>query len=134
MPIILVIPINWTSKKIGTDSLTDSQLVDENLIQRVELVVKEWGWLCQTVWEFGYDFDIVSETGLAEAEVDKPQPYIASKRRRLFRSPAPVLFSASGRNGGRVDAVHQGAGRLFDRHRSGALPAQRSDWLRSLPA
>ena len=34
-------------------------------------LVKEWGWLCQTVWEFGYDFDIVSETGLAEAEVDK---------------------------------------------------------------
>ncbi len=34
-------------------------------------LVKEWGWLCQTVWGFGYDFDIVSETGLAEAEVDK---------------------------------------------------------------
>ena len=34
-------------------------------------LVKEWGWLCQTVWELGYDFDIVSETGLAEAEMDK---------------------------------------------------------------
>ena len=34
-------------------------------------LVKEWSWLCQTVWELGYDFDIVSETGLAEAEMDK---------------------------------------------------------------
>ena len=34
-------------------------------------LVKEWSWLCQTVWELGYDFDIVSETGLTEAEVDK---------------------------------------------------------------
>ncbi len=34
-------------------------------------LVKEWGWLCQTVWQLGYDFDIVSETGIAGAEVDK---------------------------------------------------------------
>ena len=34
-------------------------------------LVKEWGWLCQTVWELGYDFDVVSETGLTEAEIDK---------------------------------------------------------------
>ncbi|RKU12566.1 hypothetical protein C6502_05590, partial [Candidatus Poribacteria bacterium] len=34
-------------------------------------LVKEWSWLCQTIWEFGYDFDIVSETGLIEAEMDK---------------------------------------------------------------
>ncbi len=34
-------------------------------------LVKEWGWLCQTIWELGYDFDIASETALAEAEVDK---------------------------------------------------------------
>ena len=34
-------------------------------------LVKEWGWLCQTVWQLGYDFDITSETALATAEVDK---------------------------------------------------------------
>ncbi len=34
-------------------------------------LVKEWGWLCQAVWELGYDFDIASETGLTTAEVDK---------------------------------------------------------------
>ena len=34
-------------------------------------LAKEWCWLCQTVWEFGYDFDIASETALATAEVDK---------------------------------------------------------------
>ena len=35
-------------------------------------LVKEWSWLCQTVWELGYDFDVASETALATAEVDKP--------------------------------------------------------------
>ena len=35
-------------------------------------LVKEWSWLCQTVWELGYDFDVVSETTLATAEADKP--------------------------------------------------------------
>ena len=34
-------------------------------------LAKEWCWLCQTVWELGYDFDIASETALATAEVDK---------------------------------------------------------------
>ena len=35
-------------------------------------LVKEWGWLCQTIWQLGYDFDIASETTLATAEIDKP--------------------------------------------------------------
>ena len=34
-------------------------------------LVKEWGWLCKTTWQLGYDFDIASETGLTTAEVDK---------------------------------------------------------------
>lgn len=34
-------------------------------------LLKEWGWLCQTVWELGYDFDITSETLFATGEVDK---------------------------------------------------------------
>ena len=34
-------------------------------------LVKEWSWLCQTVWQLGYDFDITSETVLATAEMDK---------------------------------------------------------------
>ena len=32
-------------------------------------VTKAWGWLCQSVWELGYDFRIVSEQELALAEV-----------------------------------------------------------------
>ena len=35
-------------------------------------LVREWSWLCQTVWELGYDFDVASETVLVTAEVDKP--------------------------------------------------------------
>ncbi len=34
-------------------------------------LVKEWSWLCQTVWELGCDFDVSSETVLATGEVDK---------------------------------------------------------------
>ena len=34
-------------------------------------LVKEWSWLCQTVWDLGYDFDIASETALATAEINK---------------------------------------------------------------
>ena len=32
-------------------------------------VTKAWGWLCQTVWELGYDFRIVSEQELSSAEI-----------------------------------------------------------------
>ena len=32
-------------------------------------VTKTWGWLCQSVWELGYDFRIVSEQELASAEI-----------------------------------------------------------------
>ena len=34
-------------------------------------LVKEWSWLCQTVWQLGYDFDIASEIGLPTAQVNK---------------------------------------------------------------
>ncbi len=34
-------------------------------------VTKAWGWLCETVWEFGYDFRIVSEQELSSAEILK---------------------------------------------------------------
>ncbi len=32
-------------------------------------VTKAWGWLCQRIWELGYDFRIVSERELASAEI-----------------------------------------------------------------
>ena len=32
-------------------------------------ITKAWGWLCQSVWELGYDFKIVSEQELSAAEV-----------------------------------------------------------------
>ena len=34
-------------------------------------ITKAWGWLCQIVWNMGYDFDIVSEVQLFDAQVDK---------------------------------------------------------------
>ena len=32
-------------------------------------LTKAWGWLCQSVWELGYDFRIVSEQELGSAEI-----------------------------------------------------------------
>ena len=32
-------------------------------------VTKAWGWLCQSVWELGYDFRIISEQELSAADV-----------------------------------------------------------------
>lgn len=32
-------------------------------------VTKAWGWLCQSVWELGYDFRIISEQELDSAEI-----------------------------------------------------------------
>ncbi len=39
-------------------------------------ITKAWGWLCQIVWHMGYDFDIVSEVQLFDAQVDKKKGLI----------------------------------------------------------
>ena len=33
-------------------------------------IIKAWGWLCKSVWDFGYDFDIVSEKYFVESTID----------------------------------------------------------------
>ena len=37
-------------------------------------VTKAWGWLCQSVWELGYDFRIISEQELDSAEIIAAAP------------------------------------------------------------
>lgn len=39
-------------------------------------ITKAWGWLCQIVWKMGYDFDIVSEVQLFDAEFDNKKGVI----------------------------------------------------------
>ncbi len=39
-------------------------------------ITKAWGWFCQSVWNMGYDFDIVSEEQLFDAQVDKKKGVI----------------------------------------------------------
>ena len=39
-------------------------------------ITKAWGWLCQIVWNMGYDFDIVSEVQLFDVQVDKKKGVI----------------------------------------------------------
>ena len=49
-------------------------------------VTKAWGWLCETVWEFGYDFRIISEQELASAEIiDARRVGIRAHRNRCLR-------------------------------------------------
>ena len=49
-------------------------------------VTKAWGWLCQTVWELGYDFRIVSEQELASAEIiDSRRVGTRAHRNRCLR-------------------------------------------------
>ena len=56
-PILIVSPIHslWTKP--------DGKVWD--------WIKKQWNWLCQTLWQLGYDFDVVSETELTAAEVRK---------------------------------------------------------------
>ena len=49
-------------------------------------LTKTWGWLCQSVWELGYDFRIVSEQELRSAE-------IVSTRGRGSRSGGISFFN-----------------------------------------
>ena len=39
-------------------------------------ITKAWGWLCQIVWNIGYDFDIVAEQHLFDAQIDKKDAVI----------------------------------------------------------
>ena len=53
-------------------------------------LTKAWGWLCQTVWQLGYDFRIVSEQELSSANVGTiPNPAVSKvdrKNRGIFFS------------------------------------------------
>ncbi len=42
-------------------------------------ITKAWGWLCETVWNMCYDYDIVSEVQLIDATIDKNKGTIYHK-------------------------------------------------------
>ena len=49
-------------------------------------VTKAWGWLCQTVWELGYDFRIASEQEVASGEIiDSPSIGKRAHRNHILR-------------------------------------------------
>lgn len=53
-------------------------------------ITKAWGWLCETVWNIGYDFDIASEAQLAGATVEEKDGMIClnGKKYRLVLLPS----------------------------------------------
>ena len=54
-------------------------------------VTKAWGWLCQSVWELGYDFRIVSEQELGAAEITD-----AAAARKRGRKTGGLCFPNNG--------------------------------------
>ncbi len=38
--------------------------------QQWNSIIKAWGWLCQSIWESGYDFDIISESQFVNMRVE----------------------------------------------------------------
>jgi len=55
-------------------------------------VTKAWGWLCQSVWELGYDFRIVSEQALGAAEI-----IAAATARKDGRKSGGLCFPNNGK-------------------------------------
>ncbi len=53
-------------------------------------IKKEWSWLCQTLWELGYDFDVASETELIAASVDKRSLHLKEAAYPLILLPTSL--------------------------------------------
>lgn len=56
-------------------------------------ITKAWGWLCQTVWNIGYDFDIASEAQLADATVEKKEGMICLNGKKYCLVLLPSCLS-----------------------------------------
>ena len=64
-PILMISPIHslWTKP-------------DQKMWNKL---IQTWKWLCKTLWDLGYDFDIVSETDLITAEINKSKHPLSLK-------------------------------------------------------
>lgn len=47
--------------------------------QQWNSIIKAWGWLCQSVWRLGYDFDIISESQFVNMRVEAENSSIYSQ-------------------------------------------------------
>jgi len=56
-------------------------------------ITKAWGWLCQTVWNMGYDFEIVSEAQFSDATVEKKEGMICLNGRKYRLVLLPSCLS-----------------------------------------
>ncbi len=56
-------------------------------------ITKAWGWLCQTVWNIGFDFDIVSEAQFSDANVEKKEGTICLNRMKYRLVLLPSCLS-----------------------------------------
>ena len=60
--------------------------------QQWNSIIKAWGWLCQSVWRLGYDFDIISESEFVNLRVESKDGnlYYDGNRYRIVLLPCSI--------------------------------------------
>ncbi len=60
--------------------------------QQWNSIIKAWGWLCQSVWNLGYDFDIISESQFVNmrVEAEKGSIYFQGNSYHLVLLPSSI--------------------------------------------
>ncbi len=76
-------------------------------------ITKAWGWLCETVWNMGYDFDIVSEAQIFGATVDKKKGEICLNENKYGLILLPSCLSLHQTTVKRLAELLKAKGRLI---------------------
>ena len=76
-------------------------------------ITKDWGWLCQTVWNIGYDFDIISEAQFVNTSVDKKKRGIYFNREKYNLVLIPSCLSLHETTVQRLTEFAKAKGRLI---------------------
>ena len=76
-------------------------------------ITQSWGWLCQTVWDLGYDFDIVTETDFASSEFDKKRRSLCVNEKFYRIILLPSCASLQEATVSRLTEVLKGRGKLI---------------------
>ncbi len=76
-------------------------------------ITKAWGWLCQTVWNMGYDFDIASEVQLYRTTVEKKDGAICLNGRKYHLVLLPSCLSLHETTVQRLTAFVKAKGRFI---------------------
>ena len=76
-------------------------------------ITKSWGWLCQTVWNLGYDYDVVSEAQFFDASINKKKGVINLNEKEYTMVILPSCLSLHESSVNRLTEFVQAKGRLI---------------------